>query len=353
MKIILLIIIIFMYHIIIQNGIEKLFSKIFIKNEFIKRPLFKDNKYNKLCHIGMPSGHAETITILCTLLYSYKYINLYCCIFIILVVSLQRVISKKHTFIQVIFGIIMGLLYSLLYNKLGFNSLIIVLLLGFIIILFIMKNIDNEIHQPLPAWVDECMIPSINKKRNMSLLYKLCPIYINTSNQDKILFNNWKELENHLDIIIDKIKKTNIKFDAVVGIKTGGAIISDYISKKLGLVNYKIKIEKEHMNFSSYNLVNTLYDFIQKYKLKNYGKYKITEKINDNLNGKNIILIDESVESGITMDKAIKYLKKKKANIIKPYCISHLNKLDNKFNKNDIDFVFNDNLLIWPWGYDN
>ena len=34
-----------------------------------------------------------------------------------------------------------------------------------------------------------------------------------------------------LDIIIYKIQESGIKYDAVVGIKTGGAIISDYISK--------------------------------------------------------------------------------------------------------------------------
>ena len=58
---------------------EKLFSKTFIKRSFVKRPLFKDDKFNKLCHIGMPSGHAEIITILCTLLYHYKYIKMGLC----------------------------------------------------------------------------------------------------------------------------------------------------------------------------------------------------------------------------------------------------------------------------------
>ena len=98
-----------------HNGMEKIFSKTFIKKPFVKRPLFKDDKFNKLCHIGMPSGHAETITILCILLYHYKYINLPLCIITIIIVSLQRVVSKRHTFSQIIFGMILGLLYCLLY----------------------------------------------------------------------------------------------------------------------------------------------------------------------------------------------------------------------------------------------
>ena len=106
MKIIITIIFIFIYHFFIQNGIEKLFSKTFIKNNSIKRPLFKDNKFNKLCHIGMPSGHAEIITIICSLLYYHKYINIQSCLIIITIISLQRVVSKRHTFVQILFGII-------------------------------------------------------------------------------------------------------------------------------------------------------------------------------------------------------------------------------------------------------
>ena len=50
------------------------------------------------------------------------------------------------------------------------------------------------------------------------------------------------ELENYLDIIVERIRNSGKHYDAVVGIKTGGAIISDYVSLKLGLPNYKIKL---------------------------------------------------------------------------------------------------------------
>lgn len=340
MKIIILIIFIFLYHYVIHNGIEKFTFKEIFKSNDIKRPLYKDDKFDKLCHIGMPSGHAETVTITCCLLYYYKYINIYSCIIIIILVSLQRIIVKKHTLIQVLFGIFFGFLYSLIYKK-SFWNLFLIILLGFLLTLPSLFRIDNKIHQPVPDWVNKCMISNINKKQDINFMHKLTPYYLNYFKQDENLYLNWLQLENYLNILIDKIKKSNIKFDAVVGIKTGGAIISDYISNKLNLINYKIKIKKDNKN-----IINDIIN-------KNYEKPVITEKIDDNITGMNIILLDEVVASGITMYYAIKYLEKKKANIIKPYCISHLNIIDKEFDNYKIEYATNENMFIWPWGYDN
>jgi hypoxanthine phosphoribosyltransferase len=298
----------------------------------------------------MPSGHAETITIICTLLYNYKYINLDTCIFIILVISLQRVISQKHTITQVLFGNIIGLLYSLLYVKLSHNLFIgifTVILLGFLLLLLILIDIDLKVHEPVPKWIDKNIIPIIEKKQNISIVHKIISLYNNCIDQNTILYISWKKLEDYLDILITKIKETNIKFDAVVGIKSGGAIISDYVSKKLGLLNYKIKI-KNNSNDNSF-----LFHNVKKNILKNYGNNIIIEGIDDDLLNKNIILLDENVDSGMTMYSAIKYLKSKKINIVKPYCICYLNKTHKKFDKYKIDYVTNDEIIIWPWGYDN
>ena len=110
-------------------------------------------------------------------------------------------------------------------------------------------------------------------------------------------------------MLLKKINETNIKYDAVVGIKTGGAIISDYISKKLNIKNYKIKINdskyncnKNKLNYSAFS------DFYNKYFKEGKKEYEICEKIYDNLENKNMILIDETVGSGVTMKTAIQYL---------------------------------------------
>ena len=184
----------------------------------------------------MPSGHAGTITIVCCLLYYYKYINLYTCVIIITIVSLQRIIDIHYYKYY---------LELSLYKKSLWN-LLLVILFGFLLTLTFLFKIEKDIQKPIPDWVDKSMIPSINKKKNLNFFYKIEPHYSNYLQQNNILYINWIQLENYLDILIDKIKKTNIKFDAIVGIKTGGAIISDYISNKLNLTNYKIKIKKPY-----------------------------------------------------------------------------------------------------------
>jgi hypoxanthine phosphoribosyltransferase len=154
-----------------------------------------------------------------------------------------------------------------------------------------------------------------------------------------------------MDTIIENIKKTNVHYDAVIGIKTGGAILSDYISFKLGLPNYKVKVSRSEYNCKkqSYNVIN---DLFKKSILGNYGNIQICEAINDDLSGKNVILIDEQVSSGKTMIETINYLTfSKNVNIIYPSVITLYKK---KYNRNmHINHIITGTVLIWPWGYDN
>lgn len=78
------------------------------------------------------------------------------------------------------------------------------------------------------------------------------------------------------------------------------------------------------------------------------------EKIHDNLTNKNIILIDESVKSGNTINAAIEYLLSKNVNMI--YLTTIINdqnnqKIINNYKINSI--IYSSINLIWPWGYDN
>ena len=98
--------------------------------------LCKENQNNNstLC-IGMPSGHAETMTILTSLLYLYKFIPLWACVILIVAVSLQRLILNVHTIIQVIVGIIFGLCYVFIYKyfNLSIYSFLLVLCIGLLL----------------------------------------------------------------------------------------------------------------------------------------------------------------------------------------------------------------------------
>jgi hypothetical protein len=145
MKLNLLIIIIFticIYHYLIQNRLEKKFCKRYLNKDFqelIKRPLNKciQKKSNKC--IGMPSAHSETITIFGFLLYFYKIIPLWICLFLICIFSFQRVASNMHSIIQVFVGILLGFFYAVLYKQMNLSlySFFIVLNIGLLLYIFI------------------------------------------------------------------------------------------------------------------------------------------------------------------------------------------------------------------------
>jgi len=147
-KILIIIILIFIYHYLIQNDLEKRFSQVYFEYTNIKRPTKKCEKNTKnLNCVGMPSGHAESVTILSSLLYLYKFIPLWLCLLVIFVFSIQRIIKNKHSIDQVLMGIIIGLFYVFIYKKLNLSiyAFIIVLLIGFTLLLLTYYKLNNQI----------------------------------------------------------------------------------------------------------------------------------------------------------------------------------------------------------------
>ena len=128
--------IVVIYHNYIQNAIEKRFSLEYFGYDNVKRPL---------SGLGMPSGAVESATILFLLLFLYKYIPLWLCLLFIFIVSLQRIITQKHTIIQVIVGIVCGLIYTHIYksHNLSILSFGIVILIGLLLTLLIYYKVKK------------------------------------------------------------------------------------------------------------------------------------------------------------------------------------------------------------------
>ena len=136
-NIVVLIILISLYHGTLQNDLEKNFSETYFNYDEIKRPLIRCSNGRTFECIGMPSGHAETVTLLSSLLYLYDFIPLWLCLTLIIGVSGQRITSNMHTILQVLVGIFLGYMYALLYYSFNFSlySVLIVLSIGSILAL--------------------------------------------------------------------------------------------------------------------------------------------------------------------------------------------------------------------------
>ena len=133
------------YHRWIQDDVEKLFSLQYFGYNNVKRPL-SGNIMTSYEDLGMPSGHAESATIMFLLLYFYGYISLPVSIILIFLVSLQRVLAQRHSIAQVTVGTILGLIYSYIYKSynLSIFSFLIVLSITFLLTALIYYKVNNK-----------------------------------------------------------------------------------------------------------------------------------------------------------------------------------------------------------------
>jgi len=146
-KILIIIILLCVYHYYIHNSIQKKFSQLYLSNDISIRPSLKcslNNNVKGFNCAGMPSGHAELFTLFFVLLYFNKIIPLWIALLLIIIISLQRVLSYRHTIIQVLVGITLGYFYASLYNyfNLSIIGFIIVLLIGLILSLLILNKMN-------------------------------------------------------------------------------------------------------------------------------------------------------------------------------------------------------------------
>lgn len=339
-------------HGILNHNEKILYSLLFKK--YVNRPLC--NNTIALKCFGMPSGHTEVATILSLYLYHLKYINIYNTILLISIFGFQRIVSKRHTWLQVFAGLTCGLLYSLYYNYINYNTLYVVifaLFLHFILTAISTSIVDSRVQkEPIPEWVDKSSYGMIEKKRKKSWFTKMISIYYNIFADFSAPFYSWSEIEKDMDVLIENIKKSGVKFDGVVGIKTGGAIISDYLGEKLNLPVYKVKLTDSDYNCNK-KLINVVDYLLKRLLNKKNIKYTVCEPINENLEGKNIILIDEQIVFGNTINEANNYLLNEKKVKYVHICAPMIQKNRFRFNDLQVDYVRDELSIVFPWGYDN
>jgi hypothetical protein len=168
------IIIICILHCFVINPLEKL-SFLYNNNNNIYRPQ-KINKGNIIFNnLGMPSSHSEIIVIICILLYIKYNFNIIFLILLVLLIGLQRIISKKHTLFQVIIGYLFGLFYGFLYIKNPYYIFIIIPIL----ILLVLIEFENN-HYNIPDYIDPELLPIIKNKIkcNICNTIKYCIDYL-------------------------------------------------------------------------------------------------------------------------------------------------------------------------------
>lgn len=335
---------IIIYHWFILNITLKNVYQFWISKD--KRPSSKDTD-KSMWALGMPSGHVETTTIICLTLVYYYNLPLKMALLVIFTMALQRIATKKHSVEQTVAGFLLGCLYGLIYIKTNYSlaSVGIMLLINVIYIALLEAKITEKMKK-IPDWVDPVLLPIIKKKQNISYVDKLLEIYTKISIEKmsgrNILYYEWSFLEEGMDMFISKFDWNTI--DVIVGIKTGGAIISNYISKKVDKLCYyvkpqhkKYKCNKTDANFISKVITRGVYT--------NVSDYELCEILEENVEGKRILLIDDLICSGKTIKYTKNYLYKNK-NALEVFPLI--------YEKNtSYPYISKDMPLLMPWGYES
>lgn len=335
------------FHFMFMNILEKLYIETRFEN--VSRPTdeCKDRR-TTLC-LGMPSGHTETACVLVFLLLLRGTIGPLLALVVIVLVGAQRILSNMHTLSQVAAGMMFGLFYAVIYYLLKSNlyTIVFTVLVWFVLLFMCTVAIDTKVQRSVPRWLDKDLYSIVEKKRNHNIFVKMVHIAFPAvyMHLDQEVLMSWEALEKKLDKIIEILKKD--KIDAIVGMKSGGAILGNYLGKKMGVPYYYTKVSTK---CKGYTVVNSFNDVLYRFNKGDPGKLKMCEPIDVDLSGKRVLLVDEQICTGSTIVFAREYLlKEKKVGSL------HIATLINW--REDLPFKVvapeTKKYAVFPWGYDN
>lgn len=103
-------------------------------------------------------------------------------------------------------------------------------------------------------------------------------------------FVGWQQFHGLCFDLAKKISEDDTKFDTIVSISRGGHVISRILSDFLNLKIFNVSI--------------------QSYQALTQTEMKMTQKLGQYLDGQNVLLVDEVVDTGKSLQRAISYLNK-------------------------------------------
>ncbi len=126
---------------------------------------------------------------------------------------------------------------------------------------------------------------------------------------------SWEEVERGVSSILSDIKKRNINVDTIVPILRGGAPLGNLISN-----NINADIAYIHIRRTASNDINAEF------------KIPVLKGItnSETIEGKDILIVDDLLDKGVTMEFAIEELKKLKPKSIHVAVLYNFTKLENE-----------------------
>ncbi|MBS3169005.1 hypothetical protein J4210_00845 [Candidatus Woesearchaeota archaeon] len=198
-----------------------------------------------------------------------------------------------------------------------------------------------------PAWFDPALVKLLEKKRDRSGIHPFKRLLDWAVRQPlkvivpREVFNThkhtWSDIERLVQEGIEMIKLGNYQPDVVVGIKSGGAFIANYVASCLGvgIVGY---MKASHYSDKSGSIATTVFQMGEAAVIKESCTVEVLEK--------RVLLVDDQVATGASLQAAKQHLQDRGAGTVKTYCL---------FAKDPelVDYFNNPGLGIYfPWGKD-
>lgn len=159
----------------------------------------------------------------------------------------------------------------------------------------------------------------------------------------------WKHMEN----MMHKIKVSE-KFDVVIGILSGGGFIAEYVRhiNNIPKIGY-IKVKNYSDNSFSEQLSHALYGIESGQQECEYGcdvKYlKLTFEKDVDVKGKKVLLVDDTISTGLTIKFAKTLMYDRGAKLVKNYAL-----FSNACNYTDYYYRCPSRIPVyWPWGFES
>jgi len=146
----------------------------------------------------------------------------------------------------------------------------------------------------------------------------------------KKVFLSWKEIETAIQNISEQINESGFKPDVIISVGRGGMIPARLISDYIGVSNVQLIEAKMYTGIGTRN-----------------SKPKIGT-LSSSIHKKNVLIVDDIVDSGLTLDAVVEMLFGQKANSIKAATISvkeHVQRLPRYWSSK----VKEEEWIVYPW----
>lgn len=199
----------------------------------------------------------------------------------------------------------------------------------------------------IPRWFDMRLAPVLKAKyaqRHKKSLSSLNMLYMYLSKGGRVGDCSWQFVERLAKLGLSKLPSAQT-YDLVVGITSGGALAAPFVAEQLGVPCEYVSVKK----YADKGVMKRISTFCFGSSTKKHQVLPVHgSDVALAAQGKRVLLVDDQLASGTTLDSATLHIKKLGAKSIHRLCLASL-----LTSYENTTIAVNHLILCWPWGLDS